>query len=81
MEGNKKTAMSISSLVLGIISIITALFYYLSIPTGILAIVFGAISTNKSKSKLGRAGLITGIVGVSICVFLYISIIIIISLS
>ena len=48
-----------------------------SLPLGILAIIFGAKTTRKLGSKMGKAGLITGIVGVSICAFIYISIIMI----
>lgn len=80
-EERRKSAMGISALTLGIISVITALFYYISIPTSILAMVFGTISTKRVGSKLGKAGLVIGIVGISLCVFLYISMIIIISLS
>lgn len=79
-EMKKRTALGISSLVLGIISICTCIFYYSGLPTGILAIIFGAISTHKTGSKIAKAGLITGIVGVCLCIFLYISMIIIISL-
>ena len=57
-----KSAMAIASLPLGIISIVTNLFWYMSIPTGILAIIFGAKTTRKLGSKLGKAGLITGII-------------------
>ena len=49
----------------------------LALPSGILAIVFGAISTKKVGSRLRKSGLITGIIGVSICVFLYLSMVII----
>lgn len=80
-EKKNKTALGISSLVLGIISICTAIFYYISLPSGILAIIFGAISCHKTGSKIAKAGLITGIIGVSICLFLYISMVIIISLA
>ena len=82
MEGTKKgIASGISALVLGIISILSALFYYISLPTGILAIVLGAISMRKIESKTGKAGMITGIVGVSLCVFIYISMTLIILMS
>ena len=76
-ENRKKSASGVSSLVLGIISIVSVLFYYISLPTGILAIVFGAVGTKKTGTKLGKAGLITGIVGLSLCIFLYISMVII----
>ncbi len=73
-EINKKnSAMPHASLALGIISIVLALFWYIAIPTGILAVVFGKKSTNRFGSKLGKAGLITGIIGLSLFAFIYIS--------
>ncbi len=82
MEENKnKSAMAVSSLVLGIISIVMNLFWYITLPTGILAIVFGVKSVRRTGSKLGKAGLITGIVGLSLFVFVYVSLIIITVLS
>ena len=73
--------MGVAALVLGIISIVSALFWYISMPTGILAIIFGAKSAKKIGSKLGKSGLITGIIGVSLCAFNYISMIIIITIA
>ena len=55
-ENRKKSAAGVSSLVLGIISILSGLFYYISLPAEILAIVLGAISTKKVGSKLGKSG-------------------------
>ena len=82
MEENKnKSGMAISSLVLGIISIVINLFWYITLPTGILAIVFGVKSIKRTGSKLGKAGLITGIIGLSLFAFVYISLIIITVLS
>lgn len=82
MEDNKKyAALNISSFVCGIISILTSLFYYISIPTGIISIVCGAKGTKKSGSKLAKAGLILGIIGLSICVLIYILFITIIVLG
>ena len=80
-ENRKKSAAGVSSLVLGIISILSGLFYYISLPTGILSIILGAKSTKKTGSRLGKSGLVTGIVGVSICVFLYISMVVILWLA
>ncbi len=77
VEEKKKSAMAIASLPLGIISIVTNWFWYLSLPTGILAIIFGAKTTKKLGSKLGKSGLITGIIGVSLCAFIYVSMILI----
>ncbi len=74
MEINKKnSAMAIAALPLGIISIVLSLFWYVTLPTGILAIIFGSKSTRKFGSKLGKSGLITGIVGLSLFAFIYIT--------
>ena len=67
----------IVSLVLGIISVLTTFFWYISLPTGITAIVLGARSYKKENKKLGIAGLITGIVGTAFCLLIYITLIII----
>lgn len=71
MEKNNQV-MPVASLVLGIISIVSILFYYISIPTSILAITFGVISRRKTGSKLGLAGVILGIVGLAVCIAIYI---------
>lgn len=75
MEENKNdsSAMKISALVLGIISIVTNFFWYMALPTGILAIIFGTKSIKRTGSKIGKAGLITGIIGVALCVFTYVT--------
>ena len=49
--------------------------WYISIPTGILAIVFGRNGIKKTGSKAAKAGLICGIVGLSLCVVMYVTII------
>lgn len=77
MEDNNtnNSVMHIASLVLGIISIITAFFWYSTLPTGILAIIFGVKSAKKNGSKIGKAGMITGIIGLSLFAFMYIGMI------
>lgn len=81
VKEKNKTGMCVAALTLGIISIIFNLFWYICIPTGILAIIFGAKTAKKLGSKLGKAGLITGIVGISLCVFVYITMIFLILIS
>lgn len=81
VKEKNKTGMCVAALTLGIISIIFNLFWYICIPTGILAIIFGAKTAKKLGSKLGKAGLITGIVGISLCVFVYITMILLILVS
>jgi len=79
-EENKMIS-HIIALVLGIISSLTTFFWYISLPTGITAIVLGARTYKKQGSKMGLAGLITGIIGLSLCLLIYISLVIIILLS
>ena len=81
MEENNKYVIHIVSLVLGIISIVTSLFWYMTIPTGVTAIVLGVKSAKKFGSKIGKAGMITGIVGLSLFAFIYLMIIQMIILS
>lgn len=76
-----KSVMHIASLVLGIISIVSALFWYITLPTGILAIIFGVKSARKMGSKIGKAGMITGIIGLSLFAFIYIGLILILILT
>lgn len=81
MKKDNRILSHIISLVLGIISVITTFFWYISLPTGITAIVLGAKSYKKEGKKLGLVGLITGIVGVSICLLIYITLVIILILQ
>ena len=79
-DKNNKMVSHIISLVLGIISLVTTFFWYISLPAGITAIVLGAKSYRKQGKALGLAGMITGIVGVTICLLIYIALAIIIFL-
>lgn len=74
-EMKNKSSLGVASLTLGIISVVAALFWYITIPTGILSIVFGRKSISKVGSKLGKAGFILGIIGLSLFAFIYLSII------
>ena len=69
-----KSGMPVASLTLGIVSIVIYIFWYISLPAGILAIVFGSKSIKKMGSKLGKAGMILGIIGLSILLLIYVSI-------
>ena len=80
-ENKEKISMHIVSLALGIISIVTSFFWYVTLPTGILAIIFGIKSIKKTGSKIAKAGLITGIVGLSLFALCYIGMILIIVLE
>ena len=69
----KKSELGVASLVLGIVSIVFAIFWYITLPCGILAIIFGKKAINRVGSKLGKAGLILGIIGLVIFGLIYLS--------
>ena len=78
MKDKKFFVLDVDSLVLGILSILTALFWYITLPSGILAIIFGVKSAHKTGSKIGKAGMILGIIGLALFAFIYISLILMI---
>ena len=81
MKKDNRMVSHIVALVLGIISILTTFFWYISLPSGIAAIVLGTKTYKKTGTKIGLSGLITGIVGVAFCLLIYISLVIIILLQ
>lgn len=81
MEKSNVKGMSVASLTLGIISVCTALLWYMSLVTGILAIVFGAKATKRSQGKNGKAGLVLGIIGVSLTALIYVGLTILIVMA
>ena len=72
-ELKKKSSLGVAALVLGILSIVFAAFWYISLPAGILAIIFGREGIKKVGSKLAKAGFILGIIGLALFVLIYIS--------
>jgi len=59
----------IASMVLGIISIMSSFFWYITLPAGVLAVVLG--SKTSGASGFGKAGLVTGTIGLSLFTFFY----------
>lgn len=55
--------LAVTSLVLGILAIVTSIVWYIGIVLGVLAIIFGAISIKNGRKK-AIAGIVTGSVGV-----------------
>lgn len=62
----EKRGLSIASMVLGIVACTFCCNVIIAIPCGVLAIVFGVIQLKKNKDNMAKAGLVTGIVGLSI---------------
>ena len=65
-----KKGFSIAALVLGIVAIVLCCVWYISIPCGILAIVFGTIGLRSSKRGMSISGIVTGIIGMIISIFI-----------
>lgn len=63
-----------ASITLGICSVLFATLWYIALPTGILAIIFGKSSVKKFASKGGKIGTILGIIGLVITAILYVGI-------
>ena len=62
----KRNPYGVVSLTLGIISIVLAFFWYVSLPCAALAIFFGSKGKKMYDSNVSLAGMITGIVGGSL---------------
>lgn len=63
--------MSVAALVLGIVSLVLLCIWYVSIPSAILAIIFGILGRKKGGKGMGTAGLVLGIISVVLMVIFY----------
>lgn len=68
----ERKGFNITSLVLGIISVITFCWWYVSIPSGIIAIIFSIAGKNDAGRGMGVAGMVLGIIGLVLCIVIYI---------
>lgn len=73
---NEKTppsrGMCVASMVLGILSIVFCVVPFLSVPFGIVGLILGVISRHKDNSSaIAIAGIVTSIVGVALCVVIF----------
>lgn len=80
IPNKKKQAMDVASLTLGIISIVISGMWLVALPASIIAIVFGVKSARRTGSKVGKAGMVTGIVGGCLTIVLLIGAILLIEL-
>lgn len=62
----ESTGFAVASLVLGILSVVLFCIWFVSIPCGILAIIFGTIDRSRSGKGMAIAGLTMGVIGVGI---------------
>ncbi len=72
----EKKGFCIASMVLGIVCLVFFCVWYLSIPCGILAIIFGILGIKSTSKGMAIAGLITGSIGLVVSILIVIFIII-----
>lgn len=65
---------AIASMVLGIVALVLFCIWYISIPCGILAIIFGILSVKSTGKGMAIAGLITGGIGTAIAFIIFMAI-------
>lgn len=65
---SERKGFNITSMILGIVSLITFCAWYISIPAGIIAIIFSVIARKDAGRGMGVAGMIMGIIGLIIAV-------------
>lgn len=68
--------LAIASLTLGIVTIIISIAWFLSILTGALAIIFGAVSLKSAGRGKAIAGIITGSIGIVLSILIIILVIV-----
>lgn len=66
----RKKGLCIASMVLGIIALVLFCIWYISIPCGILAIIFGILGVKTIDKGMAIAGIVTGAIGlfISFCI-------------
>lgn len=69
----EKKGFCIASMVLGIVALVFFCIWYISIPCGILAIVFGILGVKTIHKGMAIAGLITGSIGLVISMIILIA--------
>ena len=69
-EKKDRKGFSIAALVLGIVSIVLFCLWYISIPCGILAVIFGILGIKSTRKGMSIAGLVTGAIGLIVSVLI-----------
>ena len=75
-ETVEKKGFNITSMILGIVSIVLFCFWYISVPCAIIAIIFSIAGKKEAGRGMGVAGMILGIIAISLWVLLFILVII-----
>ena len=70
----RRNTMATAAVVFGILSLVTSLMIYISLPCGALAVIFALLSrTEKPMRKKAKTGLICGICGMAATVIITVS--------
>lgn len=69
----EKKGFCIASMVLGIVALVFFCIWYISIPCGILAVIFGILGIKTINKGMAIAGLITGSIGLVISTLILIA--------
>ncbi len=76
-EPNKTNVLAILGLIFGIVSIVTCCVWYLSAILGIAGIVCSILSKKNGKSGMATAGIVCSIVGLVLCLVIFVFVVII----
>lgn len=68
----EKKDFSIASMVLGIVALVCCCIWYISIPCSVLAIIFAVVGKKKGGKGMATAGLVLGIISITLYVLLII---------
>lgn len=72
VPASERKGFNITSLVLGIISVVFCCTWYVVLPTGIMAIIFSIAGKKYGGKGMGTAGMILGIIGLVLCVLIWV---------
>ena len=67
----ERKGFNVTSLILGIISVVTFYCWYAAVPSGIMAIIFSVAGKKDAGRGMGTAGMVLGIIGLVLCILIY----------
>ena len=71
-NNSEKKGFNITSMILGIVSIVFFCFWYVSLPCSIMAIIFSIAGKHNGGRGMGVAGLILGIIALVLLIVIFV---------
>ena len=68
---NERNGFNITSMILGIISVVGFCFWYVSIPCSIIAIIFSVAGRKDAGRGMGIAGMVLGIIALALWIVFF----------